>query len=118
LGAEPARRAARPLPEHTPDCAFRRGERIRPHAWVSKQHYPEDRDADTIPSTHVEKRFTAADWGDDAKRGQLTFTIHNVTSARYLRLRGTNLAINTPGQTDADGSPLVDNGGANADTEA
>jgi hypothetical protein len=34
--------------------------------------------------------------------------IHNVQNSQYVRARGTNLPVNTPNETDAQGNPLND----------
>jgi len=63
---------------------------------------------DTNSSTHVIKSFNAADW-KSAAGGWKTATFPvKVTGDMYFRLRGTNLAPNTPNETDASGDPLVD----------
>ncbi|MGI9574474.1 S-layer protein [Alloalcanivorax xenomutans] len=59
------------------------------------------------PSTRVLARFTANDWTvDEDGYNVITHTL-TVTGDQYLRLRGTNLAVNVPGQME-DGEPLPD----------
>lgn len=61
----------------------------------------------TNPSTRVLKRFTAADW-KVGKDGFASVTIQLVASkSQYFRLRGTNLAVDTPGLS-FQGEPLAD----------
>lgn len=61
----------------------------------------------TNPTTRVLKRFTAADW-KVGKDGFASVTIQLVASKnQYYRLRGTNLAVDTPGLS-FNGEPLAD----------
>ena len=63
---------------------------------------------DTNPSTRVLKTFTRRNW-KTSKGGWNTMTVSvGASNDMYFRLRGTNLAANTPNQTDAQGNPLVD----------
>jgi hypothetical protein len=64
-------------------------------------------DQATNPSTRVAARFTAASWSRDAS-GFDAIT-HELIADRdqYLRLRGTNLGLDVPGET-ANGEPLAD----------
>lgn len=68
-----------------------------------------DRNNDYNPTTRIGQRFTSADWGEADEEGyyhiDLPFT---VDQDFYLRLRGTNHAVNTAGETDALGNPLLD----------
>lgn len=61
----------------------------------------------TNPSTHVVTRFSAATSVKDAQ-GYNVVT-HEITTTRdqYFRLRGTNLGIDVPGETQS-GEPLAD----------
>ena len=62
----------------------------------------------TNPSTRVWKTFTRRNW-KTGKDGWKTMTVRvKAGNNTYFRLRGTNLAPNTPNQTDAQGNPLVD----------
>ena len=40
----------------------------------------------------------------------MTYRISAVQASQYLRLRGTNLPVATPFETDANGNPLLDFG--------
>jgi hypothetical protein len=61
----------------------------------------------TNPSSQVVARFTAAEWTTDA-HGYKVMT-HTLTATRdqYFRLRGTNLSLDVPGETQ-NGEPLPD----------
>lgn len=74
--------------------------------------------ADTNPSTRILKRFSAADWGGQKGGGQVSYPIANVQQNMYLRLRGTNVAVGTAGETDAEGNPLMDEAGQPTNTTA
>lgn len=64
---------------------------------------------ETNTSTKVLARFTSKDWTVDAEGYSVIRTkIAALATNQYVRLRGTNLAVNTAGETDADGNPLVD----------
>jgi hypothetical protein len=54
----------------------------------------------TNESTEVVDTFTATD--------VITYRIPELKESMYFRLRGTNLAPDTPNETDADGNPLAD----------
>ncbi|MEW5803123.1 MAG: hypothetical protein AB1847_13580 [bacterium] len=73
---------------------------------------PSDKKAyhkDTNQSTRVLARFTKQDWREDDGRWQIIeYTLENVEKDGYFRLRGTNLAPGTTGETDMDGNPLPD----------
>lgn len=60
---------------------------------------------DTNPSTKVIKTITA--WRSVAGWKVASFKV-TASKGMYLRLRGTNLAPNTPNETDAEGNPLMD----------
>lgn len=63
----------------------------------------------TNPSARVVARFTSADWTTQSDGSKLmTYTLRNVDKSMYFRVRGTNMAPGTAGQTDADGNPLLD----------
>jgi hypothetical protein len=56
--------------------------------------------------------FTAADWHVDRDGcNAITYRIKDLDNNKYFRLRGTNMAPNTAGQTDAVGNPLLDREG-------
>lgn len=58
----------------------------------------------------VIKTFTSSDWGTKDKDGyySITYKLAKTDKSMYYRLRGTNLAKGTPGQTDLNGNPLCD----------
>jgi hypothetical protein len=64
---------------------------------------------DSVTTTKIIATFTATDWKVD-KNGicRISFTLPKTDKNMYYRLRGTNLAPNTPDLTDKDGNPLVD----------
>ena len=62
---------------------------------------------DTNSSTEVAKTFGKSQMKLVGGWEVMTYTI-TPTSSMYFRLRGTNLADNTPNQTDANGNPLMD----------
>jgi len=65
--------------------------------------------SDSVSTTSVIKTFTKNDWKLDADGYYtVTFTLPATDKDMYYRLRGTNLAPNTAGQTDAQGNPLID----------
>ncbi|HLO95601.1 MAG TPA: S-layer protein [Burkholderiaceae bacterium] len=64
-------------------------------------------DVATHPSTHVLRRFTSADWKQDADGYYCVTATVTVDKSRYFRLRGTNLAEDVPGRS-AGGEPLAD----------
>lgn len=76
--------------------------------------------AATNPTTKVLRRFgkgraqsLGKGWYAD------TYVLEDVDGPMYLRLRGTNLPVNTPNQLDAEGNPVVDDAiGANTPAEA
>jgi len=76
---------------------------------------------DQVSTTKVIARFDAVGGVTDSKGvvsvrwkdcgngyKEIVYTINNVTTDMYLRLRGTNLGLNEVNQTDADGNPLAD----------
>jgi hypothetical protein len=66
---------------------------------------------ETNPTTAVEARFSSRSWVAHEDRGTwytVTYLLRNVETDSYLRLRGTNLGINVPNETDAAGNPLID----------
>jgi hypothetical protein len=66
---------------------------------------------ETNPTAHVEARFFGNSWIGRDKNGTwytVTYVVKNVDHDSYLRLRGTNLGINVPNETDAEGNPLID----------
>ena len=83
---------------------------------VTGKIYPDDPryNSDTNESTRVLQRFTNKDWSTDADGfNTIVFEISNVQKDQYIRLRGTNLGVGVPNETDADGNPLIDDLAAN-----
>jgi hypothetical protein len=63
----------------------------------------------TNETTRVIATFTADDWQTDRNGyNVITYRIRDIDNSTYFRLRGTNLAPNTPNETDAQGNPLSD----------
>ena len=63
----------------------------------------------TNESAKVIATFTAKDWKMDRDGyNVITYRIKDLEKNMYFRLRGTNLAVNTLSETDADGNPLSD----------
>ena len=87
---------------------------------------------DTVSTTRVIARFDAVGGATDTKgivsqkwtdkgNGWKEMTMQvTMTSNMYFRLRGTNLALNVPQETDGAGNPLADslNGGITGNTRA
>jgi hypothetical protein len=70
--------------------------------------------AATNPSAALIKTFNGTNWtasADGTRR--MTFRIPAVSASQYVRLRGTNLPVATPYETDAAGNPLLDFGAEN-----
>jgi hypothetical protein len=64
----------------------------------------------TNETTKVIATFTAKNWKVDRNGYHvITYQIKDPDNNMYFRLRGTNLAVNTPFETDAQGNPLADN---------
>jgi hypothetical protein len=64
---------------------------------------------DSVTTTRVIATFTERDWKVDRNDiCHISFTLPKTDKNMYYRLRGTNLAPNTPGLTDQNGNPLVD----------
>lgn len=61
----------------------------------------------THESTRVIQRFDGKKWSND--KGWCVMKCElKAEKDMYFRLRGTNVAVNTPFETDADGNPLLD----------
>lgn len=72
----------------------------------------------TNESTQVLARFTSDDWTAEANGDMVVrYTIPTLAGSKYFRLRGTNMAPDTPGETDADGNPLLDVSGSTSGNE-
>jgi hypothetical protein len=68
-----------------------------------------DYTVDSVTTTSVIARFTENDWGVDADGTyHITFNLPRTDKNMYYRLRGTNIAPDTPGLTDIDGNPMAD----------
>jgi hypothetical protein len=69
--------------------------------------------AATNPSARIAKTFNSSNWtalADGTRK--MSYRIPAVKASQYLRLRGTNLPVATPFETDASGNPLLDFGSA------
>jgi hypothetical protein len=63
----------------------------------------------TNETTRVLATFTAADWEvDEDGFNVITYHVKDLDKGMYFRLRGTNVPVNTPFETDALGNPLAD----------
>ena len=65
--------------------------------------------AATNATTIMAKRFYAKDW--TAQTGGykvMSYKVSAGSKSQYFRLRGTNLPVSTPNETDANGNPLID----------
>lgn len=63
----------------------------------------------TNDTARVVATFTARDWKVDREGyNVITYRIKDLDGSTYFRLRGTNLPVNTPNETDAQGNPLSD----------
>lgn len=67
-----------------------------------------DRDADTNPTTQVVKRFESTDWKVDGEYTEMSFTLKDLASSSYLRVRGTNGQELEPTQDPAGEDPWSD----------
>ncbi len=76
---------------------------------IDPEKEPEAYADPTNPTTRVIATFAANSWETD-KNGNNVIVYHlkDVDKSMYFRLRGTNLAPNTPDETDAVGNPLPD----------
>ncbi|MCL4078054.1 hypothetical protein MX659_00290 [Coriobacteriia bacterium Es71-Z0120] len=62
-------------------------------------------------TTAVIARFSSPDWAGQPNKGTwhtVSYVLTNVDHDCYLRLRGTNLGLDVPNETDAQGNPLID----------
>ena len=65
----------------------------------------------TNPSAQMVASFGSATptrWTVNGQKRTMTYIIHNVQNDQYVRVRGTNLPVATPNETDAQGNPLAD----------
>lgn len=76
-------------------------------------------DATTNPTTQVVKTFEGRSIQSLGNGWYAaTYLVHKVQGPMYLRLRGTNTPVNTPGATDAAGNPVMDAVGGNTPANA
>ena len=72
----------------------------------------------TNESAQIVARFTSDNWIVEANGDMVVrYTIPTLAKSMYFRLRGTNMAPNTEGETDADGNPLLDVSGSTSGNE-
>ena len=62
----------------------------------------------TNPTTRVIASFTKSQLKKEDGWYSVTFRLPALQSSEYFRLRGTNMGLNVPNQTDASGNPLAD----------
>jgi hypothetical protein len=62
----------------------------------------------TNPSAQIIATFNSSNWTVNGQKRTMTFTIPNIQSNQYVRVRGTNLPPATPFETDLQGNPLSD----------
>jgi len=67
-----------------------------------------DRAKDTNESAQVVRRFARRDWDRDDGWYVITYQVQKAAKSQYFRLRGTNLGVGVPNETDANGNPLID----------
>lgn len=63
------------------------------------------------PTTELAAKFTADGsnrWHGDGPWKEMTWTLSNVTSNSYVRVRGSNMPAGTPNERDENGNPLRD----------
>ena len=67
-------------------------------------------DSDTNSSAKVTARFSSDEWKALRAKGTWHTVVYTLKPMKdsYIRLRGTNLGVNVPNETDAAGNPLVD----------
>lgn len=72
----------------------------------------------TNPTTKIEKQFFKFDWTAEGNYSSFSYEI-KADKSKYIRLRGTNIPLNTLNESDSDGNPLVDSlVGENSDLKA
>jgi len=60
-------------------------------------------------TTIMAKRFNSANWTDSGSNYiTMSYKVSAGSKSQYFRLRGTNLPVSTPNETDANGNPLSD----------
>lgn len=67
-----------------------------------------DRSSDRNASTRVVERFTAADWRRTGEILTMSYTVRNVRSGSYIRVRGTNTAELEPSEDPRGEDPWSD----------
>ena len=73
--------------------------------------------AATNSSTKVAKVFNSKNWTKAADGTvSMSYIVPAAAASQYFRLRGTNLPASVPGETDANGNPLLDFGSSPADS--
>jgi hypothetical protein len=66
-------------------------------------------DAAKNATTIMAKRFNTSNWTNSGSNYlTMSYKVSAGTKSQYFRLRGTNLPVNTPNETDANGNPLPD----------
>ena len=64
----------------------------------------------TNPTTQVVAAYDPSSWTvTEDGYTECTYQVKNVTKDMYFRVRGNNLAPNTPYETDEMGNPQIDN---------
>jgi hypothetical protein len=88
-----------------------------PDDWVDMANPQQLRSLASVPaaakneSAAVIKTFNKATWWSGHRDGEykrMTFRLKDVTGSQYVRLRGSNLPVSVPYETDASGNPLSD----------
>ena len=60
-------------------------------------------------TTIMAKRFNSSNWTDSGSNYiTMSYKVSAGSKSQYFRLRGTNLPLSTPNETDANGNPLID----------
>ena len=66
-------------------------------------------DAAKNTTTIMAKRFNSTNWKDSGSNYlTMSYKVSAGSKSQYFRLRGTNLPVSTPNETDANGNPLKD----------
>ncbi|MCZ2497917.1 hypothetical protein GN316_14220 [Xylophilus sp. Kf1] len=73
--------------------------------------------AATNPSAKIAKVFNARNWTAAADGTlSMSYIVPAANVSQYFRLRGTNMPASVPGETDANGNPLLDFGSSPANS--
>jgi hypothetical protein len=60
-------------------------------------------------TTIMAKRFNSTNWKDSGSNYlTMSYKVSAGSKSQYFRLRGTNLPVSTPNETDANGNPTAD----------